>query len=131
MLLAAALLPTIAVSFAPPSEAKLKIKDLVVGKGPAAKAGDNVTVNYTGKLTNGTVFDSSEKPGRQPFQFKLGAGMVIKGWDKGVAGMKVGGKRVLTIPPELGYGATGTPGGPIPPNATLIFTVKLLKIEKG
>jgi FKBP-type peptidyl-prolyl cis-trans isomerase FkpA len=115
----------------PPAPPKLKIKDVVVGKGPKAKSGDKVTVNYTGKLTNGTVFDSSEKPGRTPFSFNLGAGQVIKGWDQGVAGMKVGGTRMLTIPPELGYGATGTPGGPIPPNATLIFKVKLLKIEKG
>ncbi len=131
MLLAAVLLPAIALSSPPPHPPKLKKKDLVVGKGAVAKAGDMVTVNYTGKLTNGTVFDSSEKPGRTPFQFHLGAGQVIKGWDQGVAGMRVGGKRLLTIPPELGYGSAGTPGGPIPPNATLIFTVKLLKVEKG
>jgi len=128
MLVAPFLLPAIALAFTPPSSPKLKIKDVVVGKGAKAKAGDTVTVNYTGKLTNGTVFDSSEKPGRTPFSFHLGAGQVIKGWDQGVAGMKVGGIRILTIPPELGYGPTGTPGGPIPPNATLIFKVKLLKI---
>lgn len=103
----------------------LKIDDLVVGKGAASKSGDRVTVHYTGWLTDGTKFDSSKDRG-QPFPFTLGAGEVIPGWDQGVAGMKVGGKRKLTIPPDLGYGASGT--GPIPPNATLIFEVELLKI---
>ncbi len=103
------------------------IPNSAVGTGPAAKAGDNVQVRYTGKLTNGTVFDSSV--GRSPdyIPFQLGKGNVIPGWDEGIAGMKVGGKRQLTIPPELGYGATGQ--GPIPPNATLIFDVELLNIQ--
>jgi FKBP-type peptidyl-prolyl cis-trans isomerase len=104
----------------------LQVEDVVVGDGAEAKAGDNVTVHYTGKLTDGTQFDSSV--GRAPFQFKLGAGMVIKGWDQGVAGMKVGGKRKLTIPPELGYGSRGFPGA-IPPNSTLVFDVELLKVN--
>ncbi len=104
----------------------LKIKDEVVGKGTAAKAGDRVTVDYTGWLTDGTKFDSS-KDRNQPFVFTLGAGEVIPGWDQGVAGMKIGGKRKLTIPPDLGYGAQGA-GGVIPPNATLVFEVDLLKI---
>jgi len=86
-----------------------------------------VKVHYTGWLTNGKKFDSSA--GGQPFAFMLGAGQVIKGWDEGVAGMKVGGKRQLRIPPELAYGAGGTPGGPIPPNATLIFDVQLLDVK--
>lgn len=108
--------------------AGLVIKDEVVGKGPAAKSGDTVTVNYTGWLTDGTKFDSSLDR-NQPFTFPLGAGQVIPGWDQGVAGMKVGGKRKLTIPPELGYGAQGA-GGTIPPNATLVFEVELLKINQ-
>jgi len=106
---------------------KLVIKEVAVGKGAAAKSGDKVTVHYTGWLTDGTKFDSSVDRG-QPFEFPLGAGKVIPGWDQGVAGMKVGGKRKLTIPPDLGYGAQGTPGGPIPPNATLVFDVELLAV---
>ena len=106
---------------------KLIILDEKVGTGAEAVAGKKVTVNYTGTLTDGTKFDSSYDHGT-PFSFNLGAGEVIAGWDQGVAGMKVGGKRKLTIPASLGYGATGA-GGVIPPNATLIFEVELLKVE--
>lgn len=105
----------------------LKYEDLTVGEGAEAKSGDRVSVHYTGWLENGTKFDSSVDRGR-PFDFPLGAGRVIKGWDQGVAGMKVGGKRKLTIPPALGYGERGA-GGVIPPNATLVFEVELLKIN--
>jgi FKBP-type peptidyl-prolyl cis-trans isomerase len=101
--------------------------DEVVGEGSSAKSGDRVTVNYTGWLLDGTKFDSS-KDRNQPFSFSLGAGNVIPGWDQGVVGMKVGGKRKLTVPPDLGYGARGA-GGVIPPNATLVFEVELLKIN--
>ena len=106
--------------------ASLKIEDLEVGTGAKALPGKKVSVHYTGWLTDGKKFDSSVDRGR-PFDFKLGAGQVIQGWDQGVAGMKVGGKRKLTIPPELGYGARGA-GGVIPPNATLLFEVELLGI---
>jgi FKBP-type peptidyl-prolyl cis-trans isomerase len=106
----------------------LGIIEVAEGNGPVAKAGDNVAVNYTGKLADGTKFDSSYDR-NEPIQFPLGAGHVIKGWDEGIAGMKVGGKRKLIIPPDLGYGATGTPGGPIPPNATLYFDVELMAIN--
>ncbi len=106
----------------------LQITDTTVGTGTAAAVGDYVTVNYTGTLDNGTVFDSSLKPGRTPFGFLLGAGQVIKGWDEGVAGMKVGGTRELVIPPSLGYGSQGA-GTVIPPNATLHFTVTLLSVS--
>jgi len=105
----------------------LQYWDLVVGTGATAVAGKPVRVHYTGWLTNGTKFDSSVDRG-QPFVFSLGAGQVIKGWDEGVAGMKVGGKRQLRIPPALGYGARGA-GGVIPPNATLIFDVELLQVN--
>ena len=105
----------------------LKIEDQIVGTGDLAVAGKKVTVHYTGTLTDGTKFDSSLDR-NQPFSFNLGAGEVIKGWDQGVAGMKVGGKRKLTIPSDLGYGASGA-GSVIPPNATLIFEVELLKVE--
>ncbi len=102
-----------------------KIADVVVGTGAVARAGDVVTVNYVGTLDNGTKFDSSYDR-KQPFTFTLGVGQVIKGWDEGVVGMKVGGRRELVIPPELGYGAQ--PAGPIPPNSTLHFTVELLSV---
>lgn len=105
----------------------LKIEDERLGTGAEATAGHKITVNYSGTLTDGTKFDSSYDRGT-PFSFNLGAGEVIKGWDEGFAGMKVGGKRKLTIPPELGYGANGA-GNLIPPNATLIFEVELLKVE--
>jgi len=113
---------------APPSNEKLAIKDLVVGKGTEAKTGDAVKVHYVGTLPDGKEFDSSKKH-NQPFDFELGAGRVIKGWDQGVAGMKIGGKRKLTVPPSLGYGARGFPPV-IPPNATLIFEVELLEVKK-
>lgn len=105
----------------------LKIEDIKVGDGAEAVAGKSVSVHYTGTLTDGKKFDSSLDRG-QPFRFQLGAGQVIQGWDKGVAGMKVGGKRKLTIPSHLGYGERGA-GGVIPPNATLIFEVELLGVE--
>lgn len=105
----------------------LQYWDIRVGTGPAALRGQKVKVDYTGWLTNGKKFDSSVGTGK-PFQFTIGEGQVIKGWDEGIQGMKVGGKRQLRIPPELGYGTTGTPGGPIPPNATLIFDVRLVSV---
>ena len=104
----------------------LQYIDLAEGEGATAEAGNNVSVHYTGWLTDGTKFDSSVDSD-QPFQFLLGAGRVIAGWDEGVCGMTVGGKRKLTIPSALGYGPTGT-GGVIPPNATLVFEVELLEI---
>jgi FKBP-type peptidyl-prolyl cis-trans isomerase len=106
----------------------LKYKDLAVGQGEEAGSGEVAVVHYTGWLVDGTKFDSSLDRG-QPFEFPVGGGRVIKGWDEGVAGMKVGGKRRLVIPPLLGYGAAGTPGGPIPPSATLIFEVELLEVK--
>ena len=105
----------------------LQIEDIKVGTGTEAVAGKGVTVHYVGTLTNGKKFDSSRDRG-QGFGFRLGAGEVIKGWDQGVAGMKVGGKRTLVIPPDLGYGARGA-GGVIPPNATLKFEVELLDVK--
>ena len=106
----------------------LLIEELVVGDGEEAKDYNKVVVNYTGKLEDGSVFDSSLNPGRSPFTFTLGAGSVIKGWDQGLKNMKVGGKRKLTIPPDLAYGANGA-GNAVPPNATLIFEVELLEVE--
>jgi peptidylprolyl isomerase len=95
------------------------------GDGAQAEAGKTVAVHYTGLLTNGTIFDSSIERG-EPIEFPIGKGMVIKGWDEGIANMKVGGQAILVIPPELGYGAGGV--GPIPPNATLIFVVELVSV---
>ena len=105
----------------------LIIEELKVGTGAEATAGQYVSVHYTGWLTDGTKFDSSKDRG-DPFEFPLGAGHVIRGWDEGVQGMKVGGSRKLTIPSDLGYGARGA-GGVIPPNATLVFEVELLGTE--
>ena len=107
---------------------QLIIGELVVGEGAEAQDFNKVVVNYTGMLEDGSVFDSSLNPGREPFMFTLGIGSVIKGWDQGVKGMKVGGKRKLTISPELGYGAQGA-GDVIPPNAILNFDVELLEVE--
>jgi len=108
-------------------ESGLIIEDIIVGDGDEAKTGQTVTVHYTGWLTNGKKFDSSHDR-HSPFDFSLGAGAVIRGWDEGVAGMKVGGKRKLTIPPDLGYGSRGA-GSDIPPNATLVFEVELLGVK--
>ena len=106
---------------------ELKVEDIEVGKGQEVKDGDTVSVNYKGTLTNGKQFDSSYDRG-QPFEFEVGAGDVIKGWDQGLVGMRVGGKRKLTIPSELGYGEQGA-GVDIPPNSTLIFEIELLEIK--
>ena len=105
----------------------LEIEDQIVGDGEDAIAGQTVEVHYTGWLTDGTKFDSSHDRD-QTFSFKLGAGQVIAGWDQGVAGMKIGGARKLTIPPEMGYGERGA-GGVIPPNATLVFKVELIGLS--
>jgi len=107
---------------------KVQIIDLVVGQGAKATNGRSLSMHYTGRLLDGTVFDSSRKPGRGPFKFKLGVGQVIKGWDKGVLGMRVGGKRKLIIPASMGYGARGS-GSSIPPNATLIFEIELMGVR--
>ena len=102
--------------------------DEVIGEGDLAEVGKTVSVNYTGMFEDGKVFDTSLQPGRGPFEFSLGAGQVIKGWDEGVDGMRVGGKRKLTIPPHLAYGERGA-GGVIPPNSTLVFEVELLAVK--
>jgi len=106
----------------------LKYQDLVVGKGKSPKPGQRVTVHYTGWLTDGRKFDSS-RDRAQPFPFTIGRREVIPGWDEGVMGMKEGGKRRLTIPPYLAYGKGGTPDGTIPPNATLVFEIELLRVQ--
>jgi FKBP-type peptidyl-prolyl cis-trans isomerase len=108
---------------------QLEIKDVVVGKGDEAKNGDTVQAHYVGTLTDGKEFDASKKHGDKPFEFELGAGRVIKGWDQGILGMKVGGKRTLTIPSRLGYGPRGAPPV-IPPNATLKFEIELVGVKK-
>jgi len=138
-----ALLGMLAIAFAAPSfgaehakkggksvttKSGLQYVDVVVGKGASPVAGKTVTVHYTGKLTNGKKFDSSVDR-KEPFQFVIGVGQVIPGWDEGVMGMKVGGKRKLTIPAQLGYGARGA-GPDIPPNATLLFDVELISVGK-
>lgn len=112
----------------PPGPTKLEIEDIVVGSGRLANAGDAVHVQYTGTLTNGKKFDSSYDHGGDPFKFTIGKGEVIKGWDQGVVGMKVGGKRRLRIPSDLGYGEKGSPPS-IPPGAGLLFEVELVSID--
>ncbi len=109
---------------------QLIMKDEIIGTGASAVAGDSVTVNYVGSLTNGTVFDASANHGTQGFTFNLGAGQVIKGWDEGIVGMKVGGKRKLLIPASLAYGSQAV-GNVIPANSALIFEVELLKVQKA
>jgi len=105
----------------------LQIEDTVVGTGAEAKIGSTVKVDYSGTLTDGTPFDSSKEAGREPFEFIIGSGQVIQGWELGIPGMKVGGKRKLTIPSELGYGEQGNTK--IPPNSTLLFEVELLEVK--
>jgi FKBP-type peptidyl-prolyl cis-trans isomerase FkpA len=109
------------------TDSGLKIEEILEGSGETAAAGMSVVVHYTGWLENGSKFDSS-RDRDDPFRFNLGRGMVIRGWDEGVEGMKVGGKRKLTIPAHLGYGMAGA-GGVIPPNATLVFEVELLGLD--
>ena len=112
----------------PPAPTKLESEDLKAGSGRAAATGDTVHVQYTGTLMDGTKFDSSYDHGGDPFKFTIGKGEVIKGWDQGVVGMKVGGKRRLRIPSDLGYGASGS-GPDIPPNAGLVFEIELVSID--
>jgi FKBP-type peptidyl-prolyl cis-trans isomerase len=116
-------------SAVPTDPTQLLMKDEVVGTGAEAKAGDTVTVNYVGMLTNGTIFDASANHSSTGFTFPLGAGQVIKGWDEGVVGMKVGGKRELVIPASLGYGNQAV--GSIPANSTLVFQIELLNVQAG
>ena len=106
---------------------KMVIDDIVVGKGEEVAVGDTVSVHYVGTLQNGQEFDNSNKRG-EPFQFTIGEGRVIKGWEEGLKGMKIGGKRILVIPPDMGYGERAI--GPIPPNSTLVFAIELLEISK-
>ncbi|MBT9547797.1 MAG: FKBP-type peptidyl-prolyl cis-trans isomerase [Candidatus Sericytochromatia bacterium] len=113
---------------ATPNATQMKIEEIKVGTGATPAKGDTVIVHYTGWLTNGDKFDSS-KDRNEPFSFTLGVGQVIKGWDEGFAGMKEGGQRKLTIPPEMGYGQRNV--GPIPANSTLIFEVELIRVEKA
>jgi len=108
------------------TSSKLKVEDIKIGTGKEVKSGDTIIIHYKGTLTDGTKFDSSYDRGT-PFETQIGVGKVIQGWDKGVIGMKVGGKRKLTIPPELGYGAQAV--GPIPANSTLIFEVELIDVK--
>ena len=103
--------------------------DIIVGSGAVAKTGQTATVKYYGTLLDGTVFDATQRDGGTPFSFPIGAGQVIKGWDEGVAGMKVGGKRRLVIPGDLAYGPNPPQGAPIPPNATLVFDVVLVGVQ--
>jgi FKBP-type peptidyl-prolyl cis-trans isomerase len=132
LMILAGLLCLFASGCSDPPVTELQIEELKEGEGPAAKVGDTVEVHYTGKLTNGNKFDSSLDR-MEPFPFKIGAGEVIKGWDQGVAGMKVGGKRKLTIPPDLAYGKEEkrdrTGKVIIPANSALVFEVELLKIK--
>lgn len=121
------LVAVIAIGIAAIRPKTTRIVDIKVGTGPGVKAGDTVSVHYTGRLTDGKTFDSS-KPRGQPFTYKVGGGMVIKGWELGIIGMKAGGVRQLTIPPQEGYGARGAPPV-IPPDATLIFDVELVRIQ--
>jgi FKBP-type peptidyl-prolyl cis-trans isomerase FkpA len=118
-----------ALSGIPANPTQLMTKDEVVGTGSEAQVGDTVTVNYVGMLTNGTIFDASANHGTTGFTFPLGAGQVIKGWDEGVVGMKVGGKRELVIPASLGYGNQAV--GSIPANSTLVFEIELLNVQSG
>ncbi len=121
--------PTVKPAEQDPAKLGEKVVDTVVGTGATAEPGDTCNMLYTGRLTNGTVFDSTSKHDNKPFSFPLGAGQVIKGWDIGVKGMKVGGKRTLTIPPELGYGSEAK--DTIPANSTLIFDIELLDVQKA
>jgi peptidylprolyl isomerase len=116
-----------ASSSASSPSSQLKVEDTKIGEGREVKSGDTVSIHYTGTLENGTKFDSSYDR-KEPFETKIGVGQVIKGWDEGVVGMKVGGKRHLVIPPDLGYGPDGSPPA-IPPNSTLIFDVELVAIK--